>query len=1200
MDAPPIDKRTRKAIVAETEALAQAYTKWKAPAGDTVDAGRALIHIFARFAELGIERINRAPEKNLLAFLNLIGTEVSPPRPARVPLTFRPATNSPFDAALPAGTQAAAPPLAGEEDELMFETERDLVVTRAQLKAVFVRDTETDRYSDRSRQALGQTDEAFAAFQGDQAVPHELYIACDALLTLQAQNQITLILKTPDTWQWSTWPMEWSYWDGAAWQRKDPTRSGLNAGAWQVILAQLPKLKPHSINGVQAGWLRARLNLPLPPAKTNLVPESVASGRSSPHALNLPFQPFGETATITPFYLSADEAFQAGGAIAKLQIVLARPGKPVANKPVSLRWSIKTGKNQWTELNTASFAFADGTQALTANGDVRFRLPATWQRILHATRTGRWLRVEIVAGEYTEQPQIGSLTVGYDWELPRISAVSFKQHDTLQPLRPQMAYFNNSAIDLSKDFYPFGEQPRYNDTLYIACEQALAKPGGTVTFRVALVNPADTPSNTALPVPEVLTSGNPDLKWDIWNGRSWEALTNNETNKKPDKLTNSGNITFTLPASIAPITLNGETKHWLRARLVGGNYGVDAQVQAKTFRVTTTPTGGSATTTTYEGYETVAATYAPPVLRSIEVVPDAAPGRILPVSACLTNNDFVFRDHTAVAATPGGAPFPVFAITEDTRPALYLGLDRPFDPRPATLYLRAEPPLPEHVAADKLANIDPATLAQLVWEYASPAGWTPLGALDRTQGLARRDLVHFVGPDDFKVRQLFGQPLYWLRVRWHGGAFPLMPTLRRVLLNTTWAAQVTTSRQEILGSSNGNAGQTFNSAQAPVQPDQQLQVREADMPTTAEKSALQKLQGSDAITVSLDAAGHPDEIWVRWHPVSDFYTSGPRDRHYVIDAISGELRFGDGKYGLVPNVGQNNIRITYRTGGGARGNRAANTIVQLKSSVPYIDAVTNHEPAAGGAEQESLSRVKERGPRRLRHRDRSVTAQDLEDLAREADADVARVRAMAPMFEPTNLWLDPSNRRPALSAHAKVAAGRVGVIVVPGSKAARPAPSLSMLRRVKAHLLARCPGTAELWVAGPEWVKVTVEATVVPLSLAQADAVTRKIVLTLNRFLNPLSGGPKGSGWAFGRAPLRSDLYALIEAVDGVDHVRNLKLTNEAHAGDPELKLKLNRRLNQSMTKTVAEAPTPAMREWIDRSLVYSGRHVIRAVLENH
>lgn len=1191
MAAPLIDKRNREAIIAETAALAQAYTGWKPPAEGQPDAGLALIHIFGRFAELIIERVNRAPENNLLAFLNLIGTEVLPPRPARVPLTFRLATNSPVDAALPATTQAAAPPLEGEEEEVIFETERDLVVTRSQLKAVFVRDTETDCYSDRSGQAFGEKDEAFAAFQGDQAVPHELYIACDELLTQQGEKKVTLILKSPDMWQWTTWPIEWSYWDGEEWQSKHPSNTRIEAGAWQVTFDQLPKLEPHTVNGVEAGWLRGRLDLPMIPGKKDLVPESVASGGNEPQDLELPYNPFGETASIKSFDLSADEAFQVGGAILRLHISLAQPGTRKRGTTLRLKWSFEKAEGEWVELDPANFDLADETKAFTLDGEVRFRIPVDWQRILHATRKRRWLRVEIAAGQYSRRPRIESLRVSYDWELPKITAISVLQQDTPQPLRPEMAFFNSGAIDLNKDFYPFGEQPRYNDTFYVACEQALAKPKEKVTLKLTLVNPPD----VTAPVKTVNAKGNPKLAWAVWNGRDWQEVT---STRNPATFTENENFTFNLPPAIASTTINGEEKHWLRARLVDGNYGVDAQVQSKTFTVTTTQ-DGKATTTEYQGYETVPATYAPPLVQSIEFIQEAKAERTTPVSACLTNNDFAYHDHTAVAATQSADAFPVFTHTEDTRPALYLGLDQPFDPRPTTLYLRAEAPRPEQVAADKLAEVDSSTPPRVTWEYAGPAGWTPLGALDQTQGLARRDLVHFIGPDDLKSRHLFGQPLYWLRLRWRGGEFPLMPRLRRVVLNTTWATQVTTSRHETLGSSNGNAGQTFQTAQAPVQPGQQLQVREPEMPGPAEKAVLQKRQESDAITVTLDAAGHPDEIWVCWHPVPDFYSSGPRDRHYVIDAVSGEVRFGDGQYGLVPAVGQNNIRVTYRTGGGAHGNRAANTIVQLKSSVPYIDSVINHEPASAGAEQESLDRVKERGPRHLRHRDRTVTAQDLEDLAQEADPDVARVRAIVPTFHPTNLWLDLDGEEPATGAHAGVAAGRMGAIVVPRSEAIRPTPSLSLLRRVKAYLLARCPTTTELWVAGPEWVKVTVEATIVPASLAQADAVSEQIKLTLDRFIHPLTGGPTGRGWAFGRAPQRSDLYAVIEALAGVDHVRALKLTSDAHAGDADLKLKLDRRLGQPQKAAVAESPAPAAQRWLDRSLVYSGWHRIRTILEN-
>ena len=47
----------------------------------------------------------------------------------------------------------------------------------------------------------------------------------------------------------------------------------------------------------------------------------------------------------------------------------------------------------------------------------------------------------------------------------------------------------------------------------------------------------------------------------------------------------------------------------------------------------------------------------------------------------------------------------------------------------------------------------------------------------------------------------------------------------------------------------------------------------------------------------------------------------------------------------------------------------------------------------------------------------------------------------------------------------------------------------------------------------------------------------------LAAFLHPLTGGLDGTGWDFGRAPHRSDFFALIESVPGVDHVRYLQIT---------------------------------------------------------
>src|SRR5207302_4688635 len=161
---------------------------------------------------------------------------------------------------------------------------------------------------------------------------------------------------------------------------------------------------------------------------------------------------------------------------------------------------------------------------------------------------------------------------------------------------------------------------------------------------------------------------------------------------------------------------------------------------------------------------------------------------------------------------------------------------------------------------------------------------------------------------------------------------------------------------------------------------------------------------------------------------------------------------------------------------------------------------------------ESPDRLRARGPRRLRHRDRAVTAEDLEDIAFESSTDVARVRAVLPSrFDPFNLWLDPADPKPG-AAHTGTDAGAVGMIVVPDSAEPRPAPSLGLLRQVQSYLGARLPATAGLWVAGPEWVRVTVTATVVPVSPEVAEPVRGRVRDALTSYLHPLTGGPNGDG----------------------------------------------------------------------------------------
>jgi predicted phage baseplate assembly protein len=326
----------------------------------------------------------------------------------------------------------------------------------------------------------------------------------------------------------------------------------------------------------------------------------------------------------------------------------------------------------------------------------------------------------------------------------------------------------------------------------------------------------------------------------------------------------------------------------------------------------------------------------------------------------------------------------------------------------------------------------------------------------------------------------------------------------------------------------------------PVLTGQYLQVREPERPATEERAVLEKEEGKDAITEEIDEeTGRPKETWVRWHEVPDFFGSGPRDRHYVVNHITGEIGFGDGLRGLVPPAGVGNIRLArYRTGGGEAGNRPENTITQLKTTIPHIDTVTNAEPASGGADAEPLESLVRRAPRTLRHRGRAVTVEDYQDLAMLASPRVARAKCV-PLRD---LAIDPDA--------AVNAPGKISLIVVPRSQDAKPVPTIELIGRVQTYVDERRVATADLVIVGPEYIRVAIEAEIAVETLEGASDVRHQVMATLSRFLHPLTGGLSGEGWDFGRKPYKSDLFALIEAIPGVDHVRTLDVNEtEDRAG---------------------------------------------------
>ncbi len=136
---------------------------------------------------------------------------------------------------------------------------------------------------------------------------------------------------------------------------------------------------------------------------------------------------------------------------------------------------------------------------------------------------------------------------------------------------------------------------------------------------------------------------------------------------------------------------------------------------------------------------------------------------------------------------------------------------------------------------------------------------------------------------------------------------------------------------EVLGASDGSARQKFYLRRRPV------------------------IWGSESIEV------FDGSTWVAWTRFVDLVESLSTSKHYTV-TIDNEgwvyILFGDGEFGAVPVVGTNNVRASYRIGGGSAGNVAANSITELLTPIEHVLSVTNLAAATGGADPETTRRAK--------------------------------------------------------------------------------------------------------------------------------------------------------------------------------------------------------------------------------------------------
>ena len=416
-------------------------------------------------------------------------------------------------------------------------------------------------------------------------------------------------------------------------------------------------------------------------------------------------------------------------------------------------------------------------------------------------------------------------------------------------------------------------------------------------------------------------------------------------------------------------------------------------------------------------------------------------------------------------------------------------------------------------------GVDPEN-PPLVWEAWDGYAWSACDVdRDGTGGLNRDGDVVLHVPKSHAVSVIQQQRAGWLRARVLKPepdqptytASPIIKGLTAFTIGgTVEAVNAELVENELLGVSEGVPGQRFALKHHPVVPGGAANILE--------------VSGVDG--------------WQEWKQAQHFVDSSAEDRHFVLDAASGEVQLGPGvrepdgtfrNYGAVPPKGSRLRLRSYLIGGGQKGNVARNTITVLKSSIPYVSKVQNRRAAEGGVDGEDIEAAKVRGPIVLRTRDRAVTQEDYEHLAREAAPEVARVRCV--------------------TAGDGADAGGVRILVVPaaGSHDGRLrfeqlVPAEETLQRI-AHRLedSRVIGTRVL-VEPPVYRGVTVVAKLRPRPNANPSRLQGEALEALYHYFHPIIGGPDRNGWPFGRPVHVGEVYSVLQGLRGTELVEDARL----------------------------------------------------------
>ncbi|HWR26546.1 MAG TPA: baseplate J/gp47 family protein [candidate division Zixibacteria bacterium] len=433
------------------------------------------------------------------------------------------------------------------------------------------------------------------------------------------------------------------------------------------------------------------------------------------------------------------------------------------------------------------------------------------------------------------------------------------------------------------------------------------------------------------------------------------------------------------------------------------------------------------------------------------------------------------------------------------------------------------------------------------WLYSSGSAWrlVPIMSIsDETDKFQKKGTVSLdvpanwtsmnfnswggISPDS--QADMIDQPLFWIgMVMWNLRIYTIQTNIEQILFNAAPATNALTIAQpELLGVSNGKPFQYFELRNHPL----------FKSPNTKDHYNHLIIQVRDQLI------GGGFGPWDTWKCLDDIPEGS--GNHYHLNPVTGTINFGNYSptaspegHGTIPKPGSEIRAQTYRyVAGGAKGNVPPSTINSIRTPHPSgVISVTNPGASRGGSNEEDIEETLRRGPEILRNRNRAVTIEDYEYLAREVSRDIVNVRALPPRLFEKDIPPLIKAGDPWMYANLNRSPGRINVIIIPSApeNVTRPKPDEELILEVLDDLNDRRVATSMLQVSGPKYLPIKVEVDLyvwqraVDKGLIENGAqVQIEVTQKITKFLHPLFGNIDGNGWEIGQHIFTANLFKFI------------------------------------------------------------------------